>query len=89
MNTKSLRTNYNAHWYPLGPWDWLYGPGYWWFAYDYSWYPGWRNWGCRRPPQPGWWGFNPQPPPEVVAEREVPIGADGKAESKSTRRSPN
>ena len=21
-------------WYPCFRWDWLYGPGYWWFAYD-------------------------------------------------------
>ena len=26
---------------------------------------------------PIWWGFHPQSPPEIVAEREVPIGADG------------
>ena len=38
-----------ARWYPAGRWDWLYGPGYWWFAYDYAWYPGWRDWGCLRP----------------------------------------
>ena len=76
---KVLRSNYNAQWYPVGNWDWLYGRGYWWFAENYSWYPGWQNWGCPAP-APGWWGFNPQPPPELVAEREVPIGADGKAE---------
>ena len=29
-------------------------PGYWWFAYDYAWYPGWRDWGCPRP-MPFWW----------------------------------
>ena len=27
-----------------------------------------------------WWGFHPQPAPEVVAEQEVAIGPDGKAE---------
>ncbi len=31
------------------PWDWFYGPGYWWFAYDYNWYPGFSSWGCLRP----------------------------------------
>jgi hypothetical protein len=72
---KVLRTPYSSTWYPPMPWDWLYGPGYWWFAYDYDWYPGWREWGCGRP-APSWlW----QPPvqPEVVLEREAKIGPDG------------
>ena len=43
---KVLRTEHTSRWFPPGPWDWLYGPGYWWFAYDYAWYPGWRDWGC-------------------------------------------
>ena len=46
---KVLRSNYNAQWYPVGKWDWLYGRGYWWFAENYSWYPGWQNWGCPAP----------------------------------------
>ena len=46
---KVMRSEHTARWYPPGPWDWLYGPGYWWFAYDYDWYPGWREWGCCRP----------------------------------------
>jgi len=72
---KVLRTEHSATWYPPGPWDWLYGPGYWWFAYDYDWYPGWREWGCRRPSP--WWYIRPVAPPEIVAEREVPISSDG------------
>ncbi len=59
----------------VGPWDWLYGPGYWWFAYDYDWYPGWRHWGCLRP-MPFWWPHGQQPP-ELVADQEVEIGPDG------------
>ncbi|HEY2759361.1 MAG TPA: MG2 domain-containing protein, partial [Pirellulales bacterium] len=73
---KVTRNSYQASWYPVGRWDWLYGPGYWWFEYDRPWYPGWRNWGCARP-MPIWWGFRQQQPPEIVAEREVTIGADG------------
>ena len=69
------RTSYNERWYPAGPWDWFYGPGYWWFAYDYDWYPGWRHWGCPRP-VPFWWPRRPQPP-ELVADQEVEIGPDG------------
>jgi uncharacterized protein YfaS (alpha-2-macroglobulin family) len=75
---KVMRSEHSARWYPPGPWDWLYGPGYWWFAYDYDWYPGWRNWGCVRPSP--WWYIRPLPPPEIVAEREVPIGDDGTVE---------
>ncbi|HEV3006074.1 MAG TPA: alpha-2-macroglobulin family protein, partial [Pirellulales bacterium] len=73
---KVLRTAYQQSWYPRGDWDWFYGRGYWWFAYDAPWYPGWRSWGCKRP-LPFWWGQGHQPP-EVVAEAEVAIGDDGK-----------
>ena len=73
---KVLRTKHSQNWYPIRPWDWCYGPGYWWFSYDAPWYPGWSKWaGCVRP-SPWWWpgGFDP---PEVVVEREVEIGEDG------------
>ncbi|HUG66716.1 MAG TPA: MG2 domain-containing protein, partial [Pirellulaceae bacterium] len=73
---KVLRTKHSQNWYPIRPWDWCYGPGYWWFSYDAPWYPGWSSWaGCVRP-MPWWWpgGFDP---PEVVTEREVEIGEDG------------
>ena len=72
---KVLRRTHTKQWYPYAPWDWLYGPGYWWYASDYQWYPGWHRWGCRRP-FPWWWG-TPSPSPEVVAEVEARIGADG------------
>ena len=72
---KVLRTPLVERWYPPMPWDWLYGPGYWWFAENYSWYPGWVRWGCVRP-APEWFWQAPSPP-EVVAEREVPIGPEG------------
>ena len=73
---KITRTDYSASWYPPERWDWLYGPGYWWFGCDYAWYRGWNEWGCWRPRWPWiWWGA--QPAPEIVAENEVAIGADG------------
>ena len=72
---KVTRTDHTAQWFPPGPWDWLYGPGYWWFANDYTWYPGWRDWGCPRPAP--WWYIRPVAQPEIVAQSEVPIGADG------------
>ncbi len=72
---KVERSSYDERWYPIEPWDWFYGPGYWWFAYDCNWYPGWKSWGCRRP-MPLWWPRGHQEP-ELVADREVEIGPDG------------
>ena len=72
---KILRTKYEDTWYPIGVWDWLYGNGYWWFAPNYEWFPGWRKWGCGCP-SPWWWHKRPDPP-EVVMENEVEIGKDG------------
>ncbi|MDP6636120.1 MAG: MG2 domain-containing protein [Phycisphaerae bacterium] len=74
---KVMRTEHSASWYPWTRWDWLFDSGYWWYGYDYSWYPGWKHWGCRRPIWP-WWGWRPTPQPEVVAENEVRVGKDGK-----------
>jgi uncharacterized protein YfaS (alpha-2-macroglobulin family) len=74
---KVLRKSHDESWYPLARWDWCYGPGYWWFAYDYPWYKGYENWvGCRRP-TPIWWPRHDFTPPEVVAEVEREIGPEG------------
>jgi hypothetical protein len=73
---KVLRHAHSTDWYPVMPWDWFYQPGYWWFAYDYHWWPGWREWGCKRP-SPWWWWGGRSTPPEIVAENEVAVGADG------------
>jgi alpha-2-macroglobulin len=72
---KVQRYSYSANWYPEMYWDWFYGPGYWWFAYDYSWYPGWRHWGCKAPRW--WWWGSSYNPPELVMENEVQVGPDG------------
>ena len=72
---KVIRTKYSDNWYPVTPWDWMYGSGYWWFAEDYNWYPGWRKWGCISPMP--WWGPVHREPPEIVMENEVEIGKDG------------
>ncbi len=69
------RTTKTQRWYPRDPWDWLYGSGYWWFASDATWHPGWKVWGCPGPIPP-WWDA-PSDPPEVVLENEVPLGPDG------------
>jgi len=76
VHYKVLRSSFSASWYPTARWDWFYGPGYWWYAPDYVWYPGWRDWGCMRP-RFAWWGYAPQPQPEVVLEGDDPIGEDG------------
>ncbi|MGD2184469.1 MAG: MG2 domain-containing protein [Desulfobacterales bacterium] len=73
---KVLRNEHDSRWYPSFYWDWFYGPGYWWYAYDYPWYPGWETWGCLRPI----WSWRPHWPrrqPEIVADGEVKIGKDG------------
>ena len=73
---KVLRSEHAATWYPIGLWDWFYEPGYWWFAYDYTWWPGWREWGCCRPIM-WWWPRWQREQPEVVAEGEAALDKDG------------
>ena len=75
---KVMRSEHDSRWFAPMPWDWFYGTGYWWFAYDYNWYPGWKDWGCRRPHY--WWWPRNNMPPEVVLENEVEIGPDGTVE---------
>jgi alpha-2-macroglobulin len=72
---KITRTPAEARWYPTARWDWLFGTGYWWFAADSTWYPGWSRWGMFRP-MGSWWP-RPHAAPEVVAEATVPIRPDG------------
>ncbi len=75
---KVTRTATRSEWYPTWRWDWLYGSGCWWFASDYTWYPGWQNWGYARPIRGGFRStYFGQMPPEIVLEDEVDIGADG------------
>ncbi|MEJ2220730.1 MAG: MG2 domain-containing protein [Desulfobacterales bacterium] len=73
---KVLRSEHDSRWYPSFYWDWFYGPGYWWYAYDYLWYPGWKNWGCFRPIW-SWWQHWPRRQPEIVADGEAKIGKEG------------
>ncbi|MGD9646724.1 MAG: MG2 domain-containing protein, partial [Pirellulales bacterium] len=73
-----LRSYHDESWFPIRPWDWLYGRGYGWFAGDYNWYPGWSRWGCVRPPFI-WWP-RAHVPPEVVLEGESPLDAEGQLE---------
>ncbi|MDR0390969.1 MAG: hypothetical protein LBH59_03605, partial [Planctomycetaceae bacterium] len=70
-----LRSTEYAQWYPVRYWDWLYGNGYSWFAYDASWLPKWSGWGCYCP---SFYRirYNYSPPEQVVSN-ETKIGADG------------
>jgi len=72
---KVYRSRRVEPWYPVCGWDWLYGRGYCWLAYDAPWYPGFDRWGHERPVG-RWWGLHPEPP-ELVMENEVEIGPDG------------
>ncbi len=72
---KVTRATHTTRWFPVARWDWLYGRGYWWFAPDSPWYPGWEHWGCLGPIW-SWWRMQPEQP-ELVMEKEERIGADG------------
>ncbi|GHV21402.1 hypothetical protein AGMMS49959_10460 [Planctomycetales bacterium] len=69
-----VRDTYRADWYPPQPWDWLYGNGFGWLAEDCAWLPGWRDWGCVRPPLGG---EGRATPPELVAEAVAPLDENG------------
>ena len=74
VSYKVTRTQYQSTWFPERYWDWFYGCGYWQFAYDAPWYPGWNHWGCPRilPFYRANSGV-----PEVVSEGEGTLNEDG------------
>lgn len=72
---KVQRSAHTDRWFPIGPWDWLFGKGYGWRATYYSWYPGSERW-CFCIPRYPWVRWNSDPP-ELVAEGESPLNADG------------
>ncbi|MGE9268409.1 MAG: MG2 domain-containing protein, partial [Verrucomicrobiales bacterium] len=73
------RQAFDEVWFPAGPWDWLYGAGYWWFSPEYRHLRGWSQWGCVRPAPPWWRGGRHQPEEEVM-DRTLAIGLDGTVE---------
>ncbi len=75
VSYKIERHRHSDVWFPPMPWDWLYGRGYGWLLPIAEWRPGFDRWGIRPPPPP-WIPWSPEPP-ELVAENEVEIGADG------------
>jgi alpha-2-macroglobulin len=72
---KVMRSEHSNSWIPPMPWDWLYGPGYWWRATVYDWYEGSANWSRCEIPWP-WFPWHNNPP-ELVAEGEANLEADG------------
>ncbi|QDV72009.1 alpha-2-macroglobulin family protein [Botrimarina mediterranea] len=72
---KVVRTKRTEHWLPPMPWDWLYGPGYGWLGQDATWRSDWSRWGCFGPAPP--WLPRVTGPPEVVAEGEATLDAEG------------
>lgn len=75
LSYKVVRTKRTDRWMPIRPWDWLYGRGYGWLGQDAPWRTDWGRWGCFAPTPP-WWN-RPSGPPEVVAEGEAVLDADG------------
>ncbi len=76
---KVTRTAFEDQYYPMRPYDWCYGPGYWWISYDAPWYPGWSRWcGCIRP-FPWWLPIRNEEQPELVFEREIVLDANGES----------
>lgn len=78
VKLKVERSSHDTRWFPVDPWDWLYGNGYWWFSPNYEWYPGFRSWGCIAP-RPEWMPWH-RDPPELVLDQEMKIGPDGTAQ---------
>ncbi len=70
-----VRTRFDQAWTPPWRWDWLYGAGAWARQYDYSRYPGSSGWNAAVPRPP--WMPIPFEQPELVAEGEGRIDADG------------
>ncbi|MBR6074750.1 MAG: hypothetical protein IKP87_05550, partial [Victivallales bacterium] len=72
-----LRSTHEAKWWPVRPWDWYYGNGYWWFWTDCPWYPGWAKWGCCAPRWSWYRGGFSREAPEVVMDLEKKLEPDG------------
>jgi alpha-2-macroglobulin len=76
---KVTRSAFQDQYYPIRPYDWCYGPGYWWISYDAPWYPGWTRWcGCIRP-YPWWFPTRNEEQPELVFEKDLILDENGEA----------
>jgi len=75
---KVTRTKHTERFFPIMPWDWLYGNGYAFDLPEHPWYRGWSEWGCFAP-YPRWGGWSP-PQEELVLEETYPLGPNGNVE---------
>ncbi len=76
---KVTRSAFQDQYFPARPYDWCYGPGYWWISYDAPWYPGWSRWcGCMRP-YPWWFPIRNEEQPELVFEKDLILDEKGEA----------
>ncbi len=76
ISYKVLRSRHGDEWFPPWRWDWLYGRGASRQGPDQSWYPGWERWGAA-PARPAWLPPRSFEPPELVAEGEGALDAEG------------
>ncbi len=79
LKYKIERSRLADYWFPPGPWDWLYGPGYWWPGTTCRWWPDWNEWGCA-PPLPPWLPDYRVSQPELVASGEAVLDHNGNYE---------
>ncbi len=75
VNYRIFRNEYVHQHAPSAPWDWLYGPGHGGCWYDYSWLPGWREFGPR--PWLPFGQFHGRAQRELVAEGSESLRDDG------------
>ncbi|MEM8734110.1 MAG: alpha-2-macroglobulin family protein, partial [Planctomycetota bacterium] len=74
------RTDFTDSFYPAQPYDWCYGPGYWWYAEPSDWHPSWSLWrGCLTPSF-GWYPPRGYSPPELIAEMDLELDSEGIAQ---------
>ena len=71
---KVLRTQADDRWYPVAPWDWLFGSGYWWFGYDCVWLPAGRTGAARPRCGGGAGGGSPRPRPRSCSTPRATLG---------------
>tara|TARA_R110002096_G_scaffold159011_11_gene324666 strand:- start:3698 stop:9697 length:6000 start_codon:yes stop_codon:yes gene_type:complete len=72
---KVKRRPHEEQFFPIRPWDWLYGRGYAFHLPEHRWYPGWNSWGCVAP-RYSWIPWH-QPEPELVLDETFSLGPDG------------
>ncbi len=77
VSYKVFRETYQPRFYPVGPWDWLYGSGYGLNWYAAPWFDWWgSHLRCWSPPM-WWWGYGGAPVRELVSQGEARLDEQG------------